>query len=270
MIYVPGSNGAQVPLSAFIRMESKAEPLVVNHLSEFPAVTLSFNLAPGMSLGQAVERIGQMTDGLRLPATVRGSFQGTAQAFQSSMTTMPLLIAAAIIVVYIVLGMLYESYVHPLTILSSLPSAGVGALLILVLLGYDLNVMAIIGIVLLIGIVKKNAIMMVDFALEGQRREGRSPLDAIHQACLLRFRPIMMTTMSALFGSLPLAVGMGAGSELRRPLGIAIVGGLLVSQSLTLYTVPVIFLYLERLSQWLRGDSVAARRRAAAVQQVGD
>ncbi|MGA3398831.1 MAG: efflux RND transporter permease subunit [Acetobacteraceae bacterium] len=272
MIYVPGSNGAQVPLSAFIRMEPKAEPLVVNHLSEFPAVTLSFNLAPGTSLGQAVERISQMTDGLRLPATVRGSFQGTAQAFQSSMTTMPLLIAAAIIVVYIVLGMLYESYVHPLTILSSLPSAGVGALLILALLGYDLDVMAIIGIVLLIGIVKKNAIMMVDFALEGQRREGRSPLDAIHQACLLRFRPIMMTTMSALLGSLPLAVGMGAGSELRRPLGIAIVGGLLVSQSLTLYTVPVIYLYLERLSQWLRGSAkgAAAQRRVTAVQQVGD
>ena len=262
MIYVPGSNGMQVPLSAFIRMEPKAEPLVVNHLAEFPSVTLSFNLAPGTSLGQAIERIGQMTGGLRLPASVRGSFQGTAQAFQSSMTTMPLLIAAAIIVVYIVLGMLYESYVHPLTILSSLPSAGVGALLILALLGYDLDIMAIIGIVLLIGIVKKNAIMMVDFALEGQRRDGRSPLDAIHQACLLRFRPIMMTTMSALLGSLPLAVGMGAGSELRRPLGIAIVGGLLVSQSLTLFTVPVIFLYLERLSQWLRPGQRGQQRRA--------
>ena len=269
MIYVPGSNGAQVPLSAFIRMEPKAEPLVVNHLSEFPSVTLSFNLAPGTSLGEALDRIGQMTDALRLPPGVRSSFQGTAQAFQSSMTTMPLLILAAIIVVYIVLGMLYESYVHPLTILSSLPSAGVGALLILPLLGYDLDIMAIIGIVLLIGIVKKNAIMMVDFALEGQRREGRSPLDAIHQACLLRFRPIMMTTMSALLGSLPLAVGMGAGSELRRPLGIAIVGGLLVSQSLTLFTVPVIYLYLERLSQWLRGHSKGAvsevRNRSGAA-----
>jgi len=259
MIYVSGRNGVQVPLSAFVRMEPKAEPLVVNHLAEFPAVTLSFNLAPGTSLGQAIERIAQMTDGLRLPASVRGSFQGTAQAFQSSLTTMPLLIAAAIIVVYIVLGMLYESYVHPLTILSSLPSAGVGALLILALLGYDLDIMAIIGIVLLIGIVKKNAIMMVDFALEGQRRDGRSPLDAIHQACLLRFRPIMMTTMSALLGCLPLAIGMGAGSELRRPLGIAIVGGLLVSQSLTLFTVPVIFLYLERLSQWLRNDPAPAK-----------
>ncbi len=272
MIYVPGSNGAQVPLSAFIRMEPKAEPLVVNHLSEFPSVTLSFNLAPGTSLGEALDRIGQMTDALRLPPGVRSSFQGTAQAFQSSMTTMPLLILAAIIVVYIVLGMLYESYVHPLTILSSLPSAGVGALLILPLLGYDLDIMAIIGIVLLIGIVKKNAIMMVDFALEGQRREGRSPLDAIHQACLLRFRPIMMTTMSALLGSLPLAVGMGAGSELRRPLGIAIVGGLLVSQSLTLFTVPVIYLYLERLSQWLRGHSKGAvsEVRIAPAQQMGD
>jgi multidrug efflux pump subunit AcrB len=210
-----------------------------------------------------VEQINTMLAAQHLPATVRGSFQGTAQAFQSSMATMPLLISAAVIVVYIVLGVLYESYIHPLTILSSLPSAGVGALLILVALGYDLDIMAIIGIVLLIGIVKKNAIMMVDFALEGQREQGRSPLDAIHQACLLRFRPIMMTTMAALLGSLPLAVGMGAGSELRRPLGVAIVGGLLVSQSLTLYTTPVIYLYLERLSQWFTGASKSSISQAS-------
>jgi len=263
MVFVPGSNGAQVPLSAFVRLEPKAEPLLINHLGQFPAVTLSFNLASGSSLGQAVEQINTMLAAQHLPATVRGSFQGTAQAFQSSMATMPLLISAAVIVVYIVLGVLYESYIHPLTILSSLPSAGVGALLILVALGYDLDIMAIIGIVLLIGIVKKNAIMMVDFALEGQREQGRSPLDAIHQACLLRFRPIMMTTMAALLGSLPLAVGMGAGSELRRPLGVAIVGGLLVSQSLTLYTTPVIYLYLERLSQWFTGASKSSISQAS-------
>jgi hydrophobe/amphiphile efflux-1 (HAE1) family protein len=272
MIFVPGSNGVQVPLSSFISMVPKAEPLVVNHLGEFPAVTLSFNLAPGTSLGQAIADISQTAAGMRLPGGVRGAFQGTAQAFQSSMTTMPLLIAAAIIVVYIVLGMLYESYVHPLTILSSLSSAGVGALVILLLCGYDLDIMAIIGIVLLIGIVKKNAIMMVDFALEGQRNEGRSPLEAIHAACLLRFRPIMMTTMSALLGSLPIAVGMGAGSELRRPLGIAIVGGLLVSQSLTLFTTPVIYLYLDRLGQWLRGSAKnpPSQARIRSVQPASE
>jgi multidrug efflux pump subunit AcrB len=184
---------------------------------------------------------------------LQGSFQGTAQEFQKSLTSMPILVLAAILVVYIVLGILYESYIHPITILSALPSAGVGALIMLMLFGYDLTIIAIIGIVLLIGIVKKNAIMMIDFALEAERSEGKSPLDAIHEACLLRFRPIMMTTMAAIFGGLPIALGFGAGSELRRPLGIAIVGGLLVSQVLTLYTTPVIYLYLERARQWISG-----------------
>src|SRR5215469_5600844 len=250
-IYVSGPGGAQIPLSAFAHYSSKAESLSVNHQGQFPAVTLSFNLAPGASLGQAVDKIQQMMAELRVPGTLNSSFQGTAQAFQASLSSTPLLVAAAILVVYIVLGMLYESYIHPITILSALPSAGVGALLALMLLHYDLSVIAMIGVILLIGIVKKNAIMMIDFALQAERLEGKSPLEAIHQACLLRFRPIMMTTFAALFGSLPIALGQGAGSELRRPLGIAIVGGLLVSQWLTLYTTPVIYLYLERLAHWL-------------------
>jgi multidrug efflux pump subunit AcrB len=217
----------------------------------FPAVTLSFNLAPGVALGQAVEKIQAMADRLHAPATLNSSFQGTAQAFQASLSSMPLLVAAAILVVYIVLGVVYESYIHPITILSALPSAGVGALLMLMLFHYDLSVIAIVGVILLIGIVKKNAIMMIDFALQAERLEGKSPREAIHQACLLRFRPIMMTTFAALFGATPIAFGQGAGSELRRPLGIAIVGGLLVSQWLTLYTTPVIYLYLERLARWI-------------------
>jgi hydrophobe/amphiphile efflux-1 (HAE1) family protein len=249
-IYVPGTNGAQVPLSAVAHYTSKVEPLTINHQGVFPAVTLSFNLAPGVALSQAVDAISGLNAELHAPATLLGSFQGTAQAFQASLTSTPLLILAAIIVIYVVLGMLYESFIHPITILSSLPSAGVGALLMLMLFGYDLSLIAFIGIILLIGIVKKNAIMMIDFALDAERREGKSPLEAIHQACILRFRPIMMTTMCALFAGLPLAVGTGAGSDLRRPLGIAIVGGLLVSQSLTLYTTPVIYLYLDRLSRW--------------------
>jgi hydrophobe/amphiphile efflux-1 (HAE1) family protein len=250
-IYLSGPGGAQIPLSAFAHFASKVEPLSVNHQGQFPAVTLSFNLAPGIALGQAVEKIQAMMAQLRVPQTLDGSFQGTAQAFQASLSSTPLLVAAAILVVYIVLGMLYESYIHPITILSSLPSAGVGALLALMLLHYDLSVIAMIGVILLIGIVKKNAIMMIDFALQAERLEGKSPPEAIHQACLLRFRPIMMTTFAALFGSLPIALGQGAGSELRRPLGIAIVGGLLVSQWLTLYTTPVIYLYLERFARWV-------------------
>src|SRR4029077_4582461 len=202
---------------------------------------------------------------LRIPATLQGSFQGTAQAFQASLSSTPLLVAAAILVVYIVLGVLYESYIHPITILSALPSAGVGALLALMLLHYDLSVIALIGVILLIGIVKKNAIMMIDFALTAERIEGNSPLDAIHEACLLRFRPIMMTTFAALFGGLPIAIGQGAGSELRRPLGIAIVGGLLVSQWLTLYTTPVIYLYLDRLNNWLGRPSVPKPRTGPAL-----
>jgi hydrophobe/amphiphile efflux-1 (HAE1) family protein len=261
-IYIPGTNGAQVPLSAVAHYTNKVEPLTINHQGVFPSVTLSFNLAPGVALSQAVNAISALSSQLHAPATLLGSFQGTAQAFQASLTSTPLLVLAAIVVIYVVLGMLYESFIHPITILSSLPSAGVGALLMLMLFGYDLTLIAFIGIILLIGIVKKNAIMMIDFALEAERHEGKSPLESIHQACLLRFRPIMMTTMCALFAGLPLAVGTGAGSDLRRPLGIAIVGGLLVSQSLTLYTTPVIYLYLDRLSHWLRGTTASPRDAA--------
>jgi multidrug efflux pump len=252
-IYVTGVNGVQVPISTVARFANKISPLTVSHQGQFPAVTLSFNLAPGVALGQAVEKIQQLESELKTPITLDGSFQGSAQAFQSSLKSTPLLIAAAILAVYIVLGMLYESYVHPITILSALPSAGVGALLTLMLFHYDLSVIALIGIILLIGIVKKNAIMMIDFALVAEREQGKSPLEAIHEACLLRFRPIMMTTFAAIGGGLPLAIGHGAGSELRRPLGIAIVGGLLVSQWLTLYTTPIVYLYLDRLSHWLSG-----------------
>ena len=250
-IYVPGPGGAQVPLSSFAHFTRKIEPLTISHQGIFPAVTLSFNLAPGVALGQAVDKIQAVADRLHAPATLNGSFQGTAQAFQASLSSMPMLVAAAILVVYIVLGVLYESYIHPITILSALPSAGVGALLLLMLLHYELSVIAIVGIILLIGIVKKNAIMMIDFALQAERLEGKSPQEAIHQACLLRFRPIMMTTFAALFGAMPIAFGSGGGAELRQPLGVAIVGGLRVSQWLTLYTPPVIYLYLERVASWI-------------------
>jgi multidrug efflux pump subunit AcrB len=257
-IFVASSTGAQVPLSAVAHYSYTVVPQTVNHQGVFPAVTLSFNLAPGVALGQAVDAINAMQAKLHVPATLQGAFQGTAQAFQASLSSTPLLVAAAILVVYIVLGMLYESFIHPITILSALPSAGVGALLMLMIFGYDLSLVALIGIILLIGIVKKNAIMMIDFALVAEREEGKSPLEAIHEACLLRFRPIMMTTMCALFGGLPLAIGQGAGSDLRRPLGISIVGGLLVSQWLTLYTTPVVYLYLDRLANRL----TSSRRRA--------
>ncbi|MBV8393518.1 MAG: efflux RND transporter permease subunit, partial [Alphaproteobacteria bacterium] len=252
-IYVPGTGGVQVPISTVARFVDRIAPLTLSHQGQFPAVTISFNLAPGTALGQAVERIQQLQQELKTPITLDGAFQGTAQAFQASLSSTPLLVAAAILAVYIVLGMLYESYVHPITILSALPSAGVGALLALMVCGYDLSVIALIGIILLIGIVKKNAIMMIDFALEAERVHGKSPQEAIHEACLLRFRPIMMTTFAAIGGGLPLAVGQGAGSELRRPLGIAIVGGLLVSQWLTLYTTPIIYLYFDRFAHWLSG-----------------
>jgi hydrophobe/amphiphile efflux-1 (HAE1) family protein len=267
-IFIAGPNGSQIPLSAFAHVTSKVESLSINHQGQFPAVTLSFNLAPGIALGQAVDKIQALMTDLHVPATLDGSFQGTAHAFQASLSSTPLLVAAAILVVYIVLGVLYESYIHPITILSALPSAGVGALLALMLLHYDLSVIAMIGVILLIGIVKKNAIMMIDFALQAERIEGKSPREAIHQACLLRFRPIMMTTFAALFGSLPIALGQGAGSELRRPLGIAIIGGLAVSQWLTLYTTPIIYLYLERFARWV-GRPYRPSRVAEALAGEG-
>ena len=253
-LFVAAPNGAEVPLSTVAHYVKRLEPLTISHQGVFPAVTLSFNLTPGVALGQAVNAVDRMVARLHAPPTLNGAFAGTAQAFQTSLKTMPLLLAAAILVVYIVLGVLYESYIHPITILSALPAAGVGALIMLWACHYDLSVIAIIGIVLLIGIVKKNAIMMIDFALSAQRSEGKSPREAIHAACLLRFRPIMMTTFSALFGSLPIALGQGAGSELRQPMGIAFIGGLLVSQWLTLYTTPVVYLYLDRFAAWLGGS----------------
>ncbi len=253
----PGANGGQpvaVPLDTMIRAYPTTAPLVVSRQGQFPAVTLSFNLARGAALGDAVAAVEATTHRLGLPASIQGSFQGTAQAFRAALANEPLLIAAALVAVYIVLGVLYESYIHPLTILSTLPSAGVGAILALLACREELSVIALIGIILLIGIVKKNAIMMIDFALEAERGQGQSPGDAIYQACLLRFRPIMMTTMAALLGALPLALGRGVGSELRRPLGIAIVGGLIVSQLLTLYTTPVIYLAFDRLARRFRRD----------------
>jgi NodT family efflux transporter outer membrane factor (OMF) lipoprotein len=245
-IYVTPPTGAAVPLSAFARFERTSTSLAVNHQSQFPASTISFNLAPSVALGDAVRTIEKAQQQMGMPAGIRGSFQGTAKAFQASLANQPLLILAALVAVYIVLGILYESYIHPITILSTLPSAGVGAVLALLIFGLELSVIAIIGVILLIGLVKKNGIMMVDFALESERKEGKSPMEAIYQACLLRFRPIMMTTMAAMLGALPLALGTGVGSELRRPLGISIIGGLIFSQMLTLYTTPVIYLYMDR------------------------
>ncbi|MGO9261016.1 MAG: efflux RND transporter permease subunit, partial [Bryobacteraceae bacterium] len=248
---------APAPLRSLVTASSVPAPLTINPQSQFPVVTLSFNLAPGASLGAAVQHIKQVTKDLGMPASIEPSFQGTAHAFESSLANESILILAACVTVYLVLGVLYESFIHPITILSTLPSAGVGAILALILFKKDLDVIALIGIILLIGIVKKNAIMMIDFALEAERKEGKPPEEAIYQACLLRFRPIMMTTMAALLGAVPLAFGSGVGSELRQPLGICIIGGLLVSQVLTLFTTPVIYLYFGRAAAWvsrLRGS----------------
>jgi multidrug efflux pump len=243
-------------LSAFTRLEPGNTPLAVNRQGQFPVSTISFNLAPGVSLGDAVDAVNRTKDDLNMPASVQGAFQGTAAAFQSSLANEPILILAALITVYIVLGVLYESYIHPATILSTLPSAGVGAFLALLLTHTDFSIIALIGIVLLIGIVEKNAIMMIDFAIEAERKQGKPAQEAIYQACLLRFRPIIMTTMAALLGGVPLALGSGTGAELRRPLGISIVGGLIFSQLLTLYTTPVVYLWFDRLAKRFRRTEV--------------
>jgi multidrug efflux pump len=250
-VYATSSTGTTIPLAAFTHFQPSTAALTVNHSGVFPSVTISFNLAPGVALGSAVTAINETTLNAGLPTTVNTNFTGTAEAFQASLANEPILIGAALVAVYIVLGILYESFIHPITILSTLPSAGVGAILALLITKTELSVIALIGIILLIGIVKKNAIMMIDFALAVERHERKTPKEAVFQACMLRFRPIMMTTMAALLGGLPLALGTGTGSELRRPLGITIVGGLIVSQVLTLYTTPVIYLYMDRLSLWL-------------------
>ena len=265
-IYVPSKSGKLVPLSAFAHYEPSNTALSVNHQGIFPAITLSFNLAPGASLGPAVEHIEQARRELGVPNTVHATFQGTAQAFQDSLSNQPVLIITALAAVYIVLGILYESFIHPITILSTIPSAGIGALLAIQLIKSDLNIIALIGIILLIGIVKKNAILMIDFAVQVEREEEKSPVEAIYKACLLRFRPILMTTMAALLGAMPLALGAGVGSELRRPLGITIVGGLILSQMLTLFTTPVVYIYMDRLQSWLRREFSRAPQPVPARQ----
>jgi HAE1 family hydrophobic/amphiphilic exporter-1 len=264
-LYVPSPGGQQVPIRALVKSVTTVAPLVVNHQGQFPSVTLSFNLKPGVSIGDAVNAIRQMEQQLGKPASLTTSFQGNANAFLSSLSSEPVLIAAALVVIYIILGVLYESLVHPLTILSTLPSAGIGALLTLMMFHYDLSVIALIGIILLIGIVKKNGIMLVDFALGAERNEGLGPEEAIYRACVLRFRPILMTTMAALLGGVPLMLGTGTGSELRQPLGYSIVGGLIVSQLLTLYTTPVVYLYLDRL----RGAIARLRTGSEVAQSRG-
>ena len=261
-VYIRAAQGRVVPLSAVAHYAPSTAPLAVNHQGQYPSVTISFNLAPGVALSDASRAIVTMEQKIGMPNTITGMFSGTLQAFQSSLATEPFLIITALMAVYIVLGILYESYIHPLTIISTLPSAGVGAVLALMIFHKDLSIIAIIGVILLIGIVKKNAILMIDFALAAERIDGKSPRDAIFQACILRFRPIMMTTMAALFGALPLAFGRGTGSELRNPLGITIIGGLLLSQMLTLYTTPVVYLSLDRLRvKWLRAHGKLEAQR---------
>ena len=267
-VYVSTPGGKQVPLSAFSTFGPTNTPLGVNHQGQFAASTISFNLPPDVSLSDATAAVKDALDRIGMPTSVHGTFQGTARAFQASLDNQPWLILAALITLYIVLGILYESLIHPITILSTLPSAGVGALLALLAFGTELSIIAFIGVILLIGIVKKNAIMMIDFAIDAERNRGLAPEKAIFEACVMRFRPIMMTTMAALLGAVPLAIGFGEGAELRRPLGIAIVGGLVFSQLLTLYTTPVVYLYLDRLGLWAARRWPRFSRRASLEGQT--